>query len=109
MFQNTILFSHPPSATLGAPIHKWGKKIERAADVDIGKIGVDKKRRPFGARRRIEGTDEGGEILNDVDVIDLHAKIEMKGTTRTGVELRERRGRRATRNRQLRNAQKESR
>ena len=30
-----------------------------------------------------------GEILNDVDVIDLHAKIEMKGTTRTGVEPRE--------------------
>ena len=24
--------------------------------------------------------------MNDVDVIDLHAKIEMKGTTRTGVE-----------------------
>ena len=26
--------------------------------------------------------DGGGEILNDVDVIDLHAKIEMKGTSR---------------------------
>ena len=57
------LCSHNPLLQLyGAPIHKWGKKIERAADVDIGKIGVDKKRRPFGARRRreVEGT-EGGE------------------------------------------------
>ena len=72
---------------------------------------MDKKRRPFGARRP-EWTGEEGEILNDVDVIDLHAKIEMKGTTRTGVEPREggrEEGRRATRNRQLRNAQKESR
>ena len=49
------LCSHNPLLQLyGAPIHKWGKKIERAADVDIGKIGVDKKRRPFGVRRRRE-------------------------------------------------------
>ena len=43
----------------GAPIQKWGKKIERAADVDIGKIGVDKKRRPFGERRRTRREREG--------------------------------------------------
>ena len=55
------LCSHNPLLQLyGAPIHKWGKKIERAADVDIGKIGVDKKRRPFGARRRTRREERGG-------------------------------------------------
>ena len=51
-----------------------------------------------------------GEILNDVDVIDLHAKIEMKGTSDENKERGRRREERALRkHRQLRNAQKEGR
>ena len=52
------------------PLGLGGSTLGKLAWIKSGRFG-----------RRDGDGDGGGETLNDVDVIDLHAKIEMKGTT----------------------------